>query len=107
MARHGGRGDESALGETFQLLAINCGALFLLAAPMLTCGAGAVECAVQIGGYYFAVVVDLAIESGALSPGNARISDENVQTTVEFLDDLVDGLLYWLPAGNIDLVRLA
>jgi hypothetical protein len=52
-------------------------------------------------------VVDLAIESGSLSPGNAGVGNENVEATVEFLDDLVDGLLYWLPAGNIDLVRLA
>lgn len=52
-------------------------------------------------------MVDLAIEGGTLGPRNAGICDEDVEATVEFLDDLIDGLLYWLPAGNIDLVCLA
>ena len=52
-------------------------------------------------------MVDLTIESGALSPRNARVGNENVEATVEFLDDFVDSILYWLPAGNIDLVCLA
>jgi hypothetical protein len=74
---------------------------------MLTGGTSTVECAIQIGGYYLAVVVDFAIEGGTLSPGNAGVSDEDVEAAIEFLDNLIDGLLYWLPAGNIDLVCLA
>jgi hypothetical protein len=74
---------------------------------MLTCSAGTVECSIQIGGYYFTIVIDFAIESWSLSPGNARVSDEDVEATIELLDDFIDSLLNWLPASNIDLVCLA
>lgn len=107
MTGHGGRGNESALGKAFQLLAINGCSFLLLAAPVPAGSTSAVECAVKICCYYFAVVVNLAIKSSTLSPRNAGISNEDVKAAIELLDDLIDGFLYWLPAGHVDLVRLA
>lgn len=107
MARHGCRGDESALGETNKLLAIDRGALTLLAAPVLASGTSAEECAVQIGGHYFAVVLYFTVEGRALCPRDAGVSDEDVEAAIELLDDLIDGPLYRLPACYIYLVCLA
>jgi hypothetical protein len=107
MTGHGRRSYESALCKAFQLLAVNGCAFLLLAAPMLTGSASAVECTVEICGYYFAVVVDLAIEGGTLGPWDSRIGDEDVEAAIELIDDLIYDFFYGLPAGNVDLVCLA
>lgn len=107
VAAHAGRRDEAAVGEALELLAVDGGALGLLAAPVAAGGARAVEGSVEVGGDDLLVVGELAVEHGALRPRDAGVGDEDVQAPVELLDDLVDGLLDGLVRRDVDLVCLA
>ena len=107
VAGHAGSGDEASVREALQLVAVEVGALLLLAAPVRGAGARAVEDAVQIGGHDLAVVVQRAIGHGALGPWDAGIGHEDVQPAVELLDDLVDHLGGMLGVGHVDLVGAA
>lgn len=87
MSTHTCRSDETTICVILELLSVKSRSLFLLASPVVTCGTGAVESAVEIRGDDFAVVVDLAIEHGTLRPRDTSIGNEDVETAVEFLDN--------------------
>jgi hypothetical protein len=69
-------------------------------------GLGAVEGAVEVDVDDAGVVGERAVHHRALGPGDAGVGDEDVQSAVEVLDRLVDGLLDGFGAGDIDLVCL-
>lgn len=52
-------------------------------------------------------MVEFAVQHGTLLPRDAGVGDEDVETAVEFLDDLVDGLGDVLRVQDVDLVCLA
>ena len=49
-------------------------------------------------------MIDLSVNSSSLGPGDTGVGDENVETTIKFLDDLVDGILHAFGIGDIDLI---
>ena len=53
------------------------------------------------------VVVDLAIQRRALGPGDTRISNEDIQSSIEVLDDLADRLFDVTLVCYVDLVGAA
>ena len=106
-AAHARGADKAAVLEVLELLAAAVDALELLPAPDPAGGTCAEEGAVEIGGDNFAVVVDLAIDRGALRPGHARVGDEDVKAGVEVGDDLVDDGVDVGLVGHVELVGFA
>jgi len=53
------------------------------------------------------IVGNLAINHSALSPRNAGVGDEDVESTVELCNNDIDGLLYQRLVSNIDLIGTA
>lgn len=104
MPAHGGSSDEAAVGEVLQLLAVDIGSITLLPSPDGSTRAGAVEGTVDVGGHDLAVVVDGALDDGALGPGNSRVGDEDIEAAIELLDDLLNGGLDFLRVLDVDLV---
>ena len=100
MARHRRCGDERPALETFE------STLFLFA-PNGSASPCAVKSAVQVRGDDFLVVVNLAIDHGALSPGDSGVGDKDVQPIVEFGDLGSYSLLNFGRVLNIDLVGFA
>lgn len=107
MSAHARRSDKASVREVLELLAVDGGALGLLAAPVLTSRARRVEGSIQISGDDLLVVGELAVERGTLRPWDAGVGDEDVETAVEVGDGLVDGLLDGLVGGDVYLVCLA
>lgn len=107
MPAHTRRSDKASIREVLELLAVDGGALGLLAAPVPTGCASGVEGSVQIGGDDLLIVGDLAVERGALRPWDAGVGDEDVEAAAEVGDGLVDGLLDRLVGGDVYLVCLA
>src|SRR6266487_4508787 len=83
-------GRDKAAALKVNLIAINIRPLRLLSTPVLPCRNGAVECPVQVGRHDLAVVLGLAIQCCTLSPGNTRVGDEDVQTSVKLVNNFVD-----------------
>lgn len=107
MSAHARRSNKASIRVVLELLAVDRGALGLLAAPVLTSRARRVEGSVQIGSDHLLVVGDLAVEHGALRPWDAGVGDEDVEAAAEVGDGLVDGLLDRLVGGDVYLVCLA
>ena len=103
---HTRRSNEAAILEV-DLVAVDVSAFFSLSPPVLACRTVAVERAIQVGVHHVMIVFDLAVEHGSLRPRDAGVGNENVETAVEFLDNLVDHLLDMLLVSHIDLVGLA
>ena len=106
MTAHGSSGHEAAVGEVVQLLAVDVSALLLLSPPVSCRRLGAVEGAVQINVDYTRVVIQRAVDHGALGPGNTGIGDENIQSAIKVLHNLIDGRLHGICVGDLDLVSL-
>lgn len=104
---HGSSGNEAARGVVGQGLASKGGTLVLLATPVLGSGPGRVVSAVKVSLDDITVVVDRAVNHGALGPGDTGVGDKDVQAAIEVLDRLVDSLLNCLGISNINLVGLA
>lgn len=107
VSAHGRGSDEAAIGEVGELVAIDVGALLLLSSPVGSGRAGAVEDAIQVDLDDFVVVVDGGVHHGTLNPRDTRVGNHDIQTAVELLDDLVDGVLDSLGISDIELVGLA
>ena len=107
MPTHTRRSHKTPISIVLQLLPIGRSPLRLLAAPVLTRRARGVEGSVQIRGDHLVVVRDLAVEHGALRPGDAGVGDEDVETAAEVFDGLVYGGFDGLVGGDVYLVRLA
>lgn len=60
--------------------------------------------AVEIGGHDIVIMVHLTVQHRALSPRDARVCNEDVETAIKLFDDLVDHLLDVLLVLDIDLV---
>jgi hypothetical protein len=90
MSTHARCSDETALLKASEIVAIYCRSFCCLSSPVLSCGPGAEEDAVEIRGHYFAVVRSVAVNRIALKPWHAAIGNKYVETAVEFSDDLID-----------------
>lgn len=104
---HASGSNEASVGEVLKLLAMHVCFLQLLASPMCTGSLGTVVSAIEIGGNDLAVMIDLSVEHCSLRPWDTGIGDEDVETAIEFLDNLVDRLLDMLGVCDVDLVCLA
>lgn len=103
---HGGRSDKATVSKVGELVAISISALFLLAPPVVGGVFGTVEGTVEINADYITVVLERTVDHGTLSPGNTGIGNEDVETAIEVLDDLIHCFLDGLRVGNFDLVSL-
>lgn len=101
---HAGSGNEAAITIALKLPAIYIRTLLLLASPGLTSCPGAVENTVEVCRYDLAVVLNLPIKRWALSPRYTGVSDEYIQSPIEFFDNLINKLLNLPSIGDIDLV---
>lgn len=106
MTAHRGSGDKASVGEVLKLVARQIGTLLLLSSPVSSSGASAIPCGIEIGLDNIEVVLDRAINSRALGPGNTGVSDENIEAAVEVLDGLIDGGLGLLLVPQIGLICL-
>ena len=106
-ATHARRSDEASIFEILNLLPVAIDAFELLPAPDPACSTGAEEGAVEICGDYFTIMFDFAIDGRTLGPGNSRIGNEDVETGVEFGDDLVDDGVDVGLVGDVELVGFA
>lgn len=107
VAADAGRGNKAAGFEVLQLLAVDGSALLLLPPPVKAGSARTVKGAVDVGPHDPLVVLDLAIQGGAIFPGNARVGDKDVQSAVKIGDDPVNGVRDSFVGRDVDLVRLA
>jgi hypothetical protein len=106
MTAHGSSGNEAAVSEVSELVAVDISALLLLTAPVRSGSPGAVECAVQVNVHDVAVVLDRSIHHGTLGPWDTSVGNEYIQAAIEFLDHGIGGLLNGLGIGDPDLVGL-
>lgn len=106
MTTHRGRSNEAAVCEVCELVAVGIGTLLLLAAPVFSSGLGTVEGTVEINGDDIAVVVEGTVDHRAFGPGNTGVSNENVETAIEFIDNVVYSLLNSLCIGDLNLISL-
>lgn len=104
MTAHAGRGNEAAISVSFKLAPIHVRTILFLALPNFAGCSGAVEGTIKICGDYLPIVINITIQGWTLSPGNARVGNENVQPTVELCNDLIDSFLDLVCIRNIDLV---
>ena len=103
---HRGSSNEASICEVGELVTIGISALLFLAAPVISSSLGAIEGTVEINGDDIAVVVEGTVYHGALSPGNTGVRDKDVEAAIEVLDDVVDGLLYSVCVGDLNLISL-
>lgn len=106
MTAHRGSSNEAAVCEVGEFVTVGIGSFFLLAAPVLSGGPGTVKSTVEISGDYIAVVGEGTVDHGALSPWNTGVSNKNVETAIEFFDNVVHGVLDSLCVGNLNLISL-
>lgn len=104
---HRRRRDEATAAVVFQLVAALLLLLFLLAAPVTCRYAGAEEDTVDIRLHHVIVVIQRTVHHGAFAPGNAGVGDDNVQTSVEVGDDLVERRLDLRIVLDFEIVCLA
>ena len=90
---HGGSSDKTSVGEVLQLVTVQVGTLLLLSSPVGSSSASTVPGSVEICLNNIEIVLDGSVNSGTLGPRDTGIGDENVKTTVEVLNSLVDGSL--------------
>ena len=107
MPTHARRCDEAAVREILELFTVQRCHLLLLPSPVLAGGAGTVKSRIEVRRDDLAVVIDLAIEHGALRPGDAGIGDEDVEAVIELLDNVVDDFFNVRSVGDIYLVGFA
>jgi hypothetical protein len=108
MSAHACSSHEAPLSECrLQLLTVNGSLLKLLSSPVCACHTSTVKCAVEIRGYNFVVMLKLPIKCCTLCPRNARISNEYIETTIEFADDCFDTSGYGIMGSHVDLVCFA
>jgi hypothetical protein len=107
MPAHTSRGDELAISVVFQLVTTQIRAFALLPFPMLRGRSRTVENGVDVRSDDFPVMIDRPVRYGSLSPWDPGICNEDVETTVEFSDNLVDGIfdVFWV--GHVDSICLA
>jgi len=107
MSAHARRRHKTAIGIPLQRPSVERRALGLLAPPVLSSSAGAVEGSVQVSAHHLRVVDEIAIDHGALRPGDAAVGDEDVEAAVEFGDDVIDGYYDGICGGGVYLVGFA
>ena len=104
VAAHAGGGDEASVGEALELLAVDGGALPLLATEVGADGTGGEEGAIHVGVHDLVVMAEIGVQQGARLPGEAGIGDEYVEAAIQILDGGVHGGLDGLVRGDVDLV---
>ena len=106
MTAHRRRGHKAPIAEVLQRLPVQVSPLFLLSLPVGRGRPSAVEGPVEVNPHHLGVVAKRAIDHGALCPRHSGIGDKDVQTAVEVLDALVNGLLHGRRIGDVTLVCL-
>lgn len=106
MSAHGRSRDEAAVGEVGQLVAVQISTLVLLSPPVRSSCLGAVERAVKVAPDDTRIVIQRPVDHRPLSPGNASVGDEDIQTTVHLAHDGIDDDLDGVGVGDVDLVSL-
>lgn len=106
-AAHGGSGNEAPDHKIIQGLAVDRGSLLLLAAEVRSRRLGAPHDTVDVDGHDLLGCLRGAVDEGTVLPRDARVGDEDVQTAVEFLDNLVDSLVHGVGRDDVDLVGSA
>lgn len=106
MAAHGSRGNKAAVREVLKLVTVQVSTLLFLSSPVSGSSASAIPGSVEISLNNVEVVLDGAVNSSTLGPRDTSIGDENVKTTVEVLDGLVNGGLGLLLVTQIGLICL-
>ncbi len=104
MPAHTRGGNETSQLEILQLLSTQIRPLHLLASPMEASSISTVIHAVHIGRHDILVMFDLTVEKAALRPWDASICDENVETAVELIHNLIDYFFDMRLASDIYLV---
>lgn len=100
MPTHTARRNETPIREALEFI------LFLFT-PDLGCGARTVEDAVDVDLHDFAVVRELAVDHGALCPGDAGVGDEDIEAVVELFGLRCYGFFDRGGVGDIHFVCLA
>src|SRR5688572_27135452 len=103
LATHGACRNEASCQEVLERFAVECCLLQLLATEMCASGLCAPHDAVNVDCHDLLRGLSGAIDESAVLPCDARVGDEHIKTAIEFLDDLVDGLLHGFRRHNIDL----
>jgi len=90
VSAHAGCGHKAAICVVLQLVSLHIRSLLLLTSPVDAGSPSTVVGAIEIGSDNFAVVVDLSVQHCSLSPWDTGIGNEDVQTAVEFFDNVVN-----------------
>ena len=106
-AAHRRSGDKTTSGEVLERLAVNGCLLLLLATEVCASRLGTPHHAVDVDSHDLASRLNAAIDEGTILPCNTRVGDKYVQSTVELLDNIIDGFVNGLGGDDVDLVRLA
>ena len=104
---HGSCSHERAIGEVLKFLAVDVGALKLLALPVFGDSTSREEGTVKVGLDDLVVMRTLSVDSRTLSPWNARVCHKHIESTIEVLDSIHNGLLDDILISNVNLVSLA
>lgn len=68
---------------------------------------GAVEDAVEVRGNDGSVVRQFTVNHAALSPRNSGVGYEDIQSTAQIVDGLLQNFANVVEVGSVDLIRLA
>ncbi len=96
--------DKATASEIIQLPSEDICTFGLLSSPMLTGSIRAVIGTVHIGSHDLAVVTNFSVEEGPLRPRDTSVSNENVEATIELVNDLVHYFLDLLLVCYINLI---
>lgn len=104
MPAHRCRCNKAAIREVLQFVSIDIRPFFLLSSPDGCHGSSTVIYPVKVGAHDLTVVIKPAFAGRALGPRDAGVGHENVETTVEFLENGLDGTFDFLGLLDVDLV---
>lgn len=108
MSRHTRRSNETPITIILHLPTHHITSLrLILPSEYLTSSFSAVEHTIQIDGNDLVICRNLTIDHAAILPWDTSISNKDVQTAVEFGDDVFDGFLRVLVVCYVDLVGFA
>lgn len=107
MPTHTRRRHETPIRIPLQRASIQRRPLRLLSPEVLPRRPRAVKRPVEIRRHHLRVVSQVAVDHGALRPGDPAVGDEDVEAAVELGDDVVDGRDDGVGGGDVDLVGFA
>ena len=100
---HRGSSNKATISKVNQLISKNVRALFFLPSPVSGSSTSSVESAIQIAINNSRVVVKCAINHRTLSPRDAGVRNDDIESTIKFFDNSINCNCDSIGIGDIAL----